>query len=83
MANRQVTLTGTTVGTSISVLNIYHTSVSGGNLIASGVTRNELLSGYTFVDDDSHNVYIVLSDSPCSSEDTVNFTGAHHRHLPR
>ena len=76
MANRQVTLTGTTVGTSISVLNIYHTSVSGGNLIASGVTRNELLSGYTFVDDDSHNVYVVVSDSPCSSEDTVNFTGA-------
>ena len=76
MANRQVTLTGTTVGTNISVLSIYHTSVSGGNLIASGVTRNELLSGYTFVDDDSHNVYIVVSDSPCSSEDTVNFTGA-------
>lgn len=76
MANRQVTLTGTTVGTSISVLSIYHTSVSGGNLIASGVTRNELLSGYTFVDDDSHSVYIVVSDSPCSSEDTVNFTGA-------
>ena len=74
MANRTVTLTGTTVGTTILTVDIYHTSVDGANLIAAGVTRAQLLAGYLFVDDDTHTTYIIVSDSPCSSQDTVVFS---------
>ena len=73
MANRTVTLTGLTVGTSITVVSIYHTSVDAGNIIASGVSKIDLINGYSFIDDDSHNVYIVVSDAPCSVQETVTF----------
>ena len=72
MANRTVTLTGLTVGASISVINIYHTSIDAGNLIAT-VTRQQLIDGYSFVDVDTHNVYICVSDSPCDVIATVSF----------
>ena len=72
MANRTVTLTGLTVGTNISVINIYHTSIDAGNLIAT-VTRQQLIDGYSFVDVDTHNVYICASDSPCDVIATVSF----------
>ena len=72
MANRTVTLTGLTVGASISVINIYHTSIDAGNLIAT-VTRQQLIDGYSFVDVDTHNVYICASDSPCDVIATVSF----------
>ena len=73
MANRTVTLTGITVGTSITVVSIYHTSVNAINLIASGVSKSDLINGYSFIDDDSRNVYIVVSDAPCSVQETVTF----------
>jgi len=73
MANRTVTLTGLTVGTSITVVSIYHTSVDAGNIIASGVSKIDLINGYSFIDDDSRNVYIVVSDAPCSVQETVTF----------
>ena len=72
MADRYVTLTGTTIGTDISTVDIYHSSVTPSNLIVSGVTRAALLTGYTFLDDSSHDIYIIDSDSPCDVETTVN-----------
>ena len=74
MANRTVTLTGTTVGTSITTVDIYHTTVDAVNLVVSGVTRADLIAGYSFVDDDTHNIYIIVADSPCSTQDTVTFS---------
>ncbi len=74
MANRTVTLTGTTVGTSITTVDIYHTTVDAVNLVVSGVTREDLIAGYSFVDDDTHNIYIIVADSPCSTQDTVTFS---------
>ena len=65
MADRYVTLTGTTVGTDISTVDIYYSSITPSNLIVSGVTRSELLTGYTFLDDVTHDIYIIDSDSPC------------------
>ena len=56
MADRYVTLTGTTIGTDISTVDIYHSSVTPSNLVVSGVTREQLLTGYTFLDDASHNI---------------------------
>ena len=74
MADRTVTLTGTTVGTSITTVDIYHTTVGAVNLVVSGVTREDLIAGYSFVDDDTHNIYIIVADSPCSTQDTVTFS---------
>lgn len=71
MALRQITLSGITVGLDISTVDIYHTSVSPPNLIASGVTKSQLLSGYSFYDDDTHNTYVLESDDPCGVQTTV------------
>jgi len=57
MAQREVTLSGTSVGVDISTLDIYHTSQIPANFI-TGVTRNQLINGITFLDDDSNSVYI-------------------------
>jgi len=50
MAQREVTLSGTSVGVDISTLDIYHTSQIPANFI-TGVTRNQLINGITFLDD--------------------------------
>ena len=76
MANRQVTLTGTTVGTSITTVSIYHTSVNVNNLIASGVTRSELISGYVFNDDETHTTYYIVAEGgTCSTQTSVEIGG--------
>ena len=48
MADRYVTLTATTIGTDISEVDIYYSSITPSNLIASGVTRAQISTGYTF-----------------------------------
>lgn len=65
MALRNVTLTGTTIGSGISTVDIYHSYVDPNNLIASGVTSNDLASGYSFQDQDYRWKYVVTSDSSC------------------
>lgn len=71
MALRQITLSGLTVGLDISTVDIYHTSVSPSNLISSGVTKSQLLSGFSFYDDDTHNSYVIQSDDPCDVQTIV------------
>jgi len=67
-----VILTGTTLGISVGPFNIYHTSEISGNLIASGVSRASLQSGwYT---SQIYSTYIVRSTGACTNSITVLLT---------
>ena len=67
MALRNVTLTGTTIGSGISNVSIYHSFVDSNNLIQAGVTSTQLANGYTFQDQDYRYTYYVVSDSACGT----------------
>ena len=71
MANRTITLSGVSIGDDISVVSIYSETVDPSNLIASGVTKPELYSGYTFTADSSINTFKIVSDEPCDVTTTV------------
>jgi hypothetical protein len=63
-----VILTATTMGASVGPFDIYHTSEVGGNLLASGVSRSELVSGYSVT---PYNTYIIRSTGTCTNAVTV------------
>lgn len=71
MALRNVTLTGTTIGSGISNVSIYHSFVDPSNLIQAGVTSTQLANGYTFQDQDYRYTYYVVSDSACGTQTRV------------
>lgn len=71
MALRNVTLTGTTIGSGISNVSIYHSFVDPNNLIQAGVTSTQLANGYTFQDQDYRYTYYVVSDSACGTQTRV------------
>ena len=71
MALRNVTLTGTTIGSGISNVSIYHSFVDPSNLIQAGVTSTQLANGYTFQDQDYRYTYYVVSDSACGTNTRV------------
>lgn len=61
-------LTATTAGASVGPFNIYHTTEVVGNLLASGITRTQLVSGYTVA---SFGTYIIRSTGTCTNAYTV------------
>tara|TARA_B110000285_G_scaffold235346_1_gene316497 strand:+ start:1630 stop:2505 length:876 start_codon:yes stop_codon:yes gene_type:complete len=63
-----VILTATTAGASVGPFNIYHTSEVVGNLLASGITRTQLVSGYTVA---AFDTYIIRSTGTCTNAYTV------------
>ena len=71
--SKKVTLTATDVGSDIGLINIYHTIVTGSNLLTGSVPGSQLLTtGYEFIVDDSVNLFIAqAADGAC-----LNFTGS-------
>tara|TARA_R110000803_G_scaffold83898_2_gene149959 strand:+ start:385 stop:1251 length:867 start_codon:yes stop_codon:yes gene_type:complete len=65
-----VTLTGTTLGGDVGPFTIYHTQEIAANLIASGVTRNELDEGWQTTE--IYGSYIVRSNGICVNAVTVD-----------
>ncbi len=63
-----VILTATTMGASVGPFDIYHTSEVGGNLLASGVSRSQLVSGYSVT---PYDTYIIRSTGTCTNSVTV------------
>jgi hypothetical protein len=51
--------------------NIYHTSIAPGNLVASGVTRAQLLSGFTVMFPDGATLAVVESTGFCTNSASV------------
>lgn len=71
--SKKVTLTATDVGTDIGLINIYHTLITGSNLLTSSVNGSQLLTtGFEFIVDDSVTVFIAqAADGQC-----LNYTGS-------
>jgi len=61
--SKQVFIQATAVGRDISTLDIYHTSITGSNLLASNVPKADLQTGlYYIVDDDVTNFFTSCND---------------------
>lgn len=66
MADRYVTIKGRKLGLNVSNVSIYRDSISTANLI-SKVPKNVFMSGYTFLDVDTQENYVVQADDPCNT----------------
>lgn len=66
MADRYVTIKGRKLGLNVSSVSIYRDSISTANLI-SKVPKNVFTSGYTFLDVDTQEDYVVQADDPCNT----------------
>lgn len=64
---RKYTLTASSLGVDTDIVDIYHTSVTAGNLITSSISASSLLTGVDLIVDDSATTFIVVNaSSPCS-----------------
>lgn len=61
----------TLAGADTGPFTIYHTSVAPGNIIASGVSRSVLLSGYYATIPDGATTIIVVSNGLCTNSVTL------------
>jgi hypothetical protein len=75
MADRYVTIKGRKLGLNISSVSIYRESISTANLI-SKVPKNVFISGYTFLDVDTQENYVVQADDPCNTVLNVSIRAA-------
>ena len=69
-----ITVTLTT-GTTLGPFNVYYDSVDGGHLLASSVSRADLLSGYTItgINDNAVNLIVVDQDPGCGNQVSYTF----------
>jgi chitodextrinase len=74
MPTKTITLTKTNSGGETDNYNIYHTSVSAPNLVASGVSRATLEGGVQYTVDVSYYTFIIVSTGTCTNQTTVNIT---------
>jgi len=74
MANRTLKIQITTAGSTIGPFSIYHTSISAPNLLATGVTRQQLIDGYYIDVDTLYNVLFIKSTGQCSTEDSFTYS---------
>ena len=60
-------LRATIAGPTITTVDLYHTEVLPANLIAANIPISQLtsISGYSFQDEESHNVYICTANGEC------------------
>ena len=69
--SKRVFINGVTIGRDVSLVDIYHTSITGSNLLASSVSKDTLLSGSSFiVDDDVVEFIVVCSDGDVCQDET-------------
>lgn len=61
----------TVAGADSGPYTIYHTAIGAGNILASGVTRAQLLSGYTVNIPDGATLVIVQSTGVCNNSASV------------
>jgi len=74
--SRRVRITAQEVGGDIQTVEIYHTAITGSNLILSGITREQLFLGVTATVPDDATVFLAQSTigvGPCYPE-TGSFT---------
>lgn len=66
---KTITLQGTELGTDITEMNIYHTEITGGNLLKSAVRRSDLLAGVTLynVPDSATEFLIDCTSGKCTA----------------
>ena len=62
----------TLAGADSGPYTIYHTSIDAGNILATGVTRAQLLSGFTVTIPDGATLVIVQSTGPCTNSASVS-----------
>lgn len=74
MANRTLKIQITTAGSTTGPFSVYHTSISAPNLLATGVTRQQLVDGYYIDVDTLYNVLWVKSTGKCSTEDSFVYS---------
>lgn len=71
--SKKITLTGTLLGSDLTVLDFYHTSVTASNLITSSISASYFASNsLTFVVPDSATTFI----AQCTSGDCFGETGS-------
>lgn len=73
MATRTLKFKITTAGSTTGPFSIYSNSVSPSNLLASGITRDQLAAGYYLDVDQFIYSFVVKSTGKCSTEDIVVF----------
>ena len=76
--SKKVTLTATDLGDDIGLIDIYHTIITGSNLLTGSVPGSQLLTtGYEFIVDDSVTVFIAqASDGAClNATGSISVTG--------
>lgn len=76
MALRTITLTGTTIGSDISTVDIYGTSVTPGNLITSSITSQSLADGFTFQANETIYTFQLVTDSVCAVTQSIALSQA-------
>ena len=79
--SRRVTITAQELGGDIQTVDLYHTSVTGSNLITGSVSRLHLFQGVTVTVPDDATTFLAQSTAgagPCHPE-TGSFTVARHR----
>ena len=66
---KTITLQGTDLGTDITEMDIYHTEITGSNLLKSAVRRSDLLAGVTIhnVPDGATDILINCSSGKCTA----------------
>lgn len=72
--SKQVILTGTELGGALSTLSIYHTSITGSNLVTSSITPQQLLDGLPVILPDNTTEVIIQCDSGECFEKTGSLT---------
>lgn len=70
--SRKVTINATQLGFELTLMDIYHTSVTGSNLLTSSITPAQLTSGLTLVAPDDATLFI----AKCTSGKCTDFTGS-------
>lgn len=68
--NKQIR--ATLAGVDSGPYTIYHTSIDAGNIIATGVTRSQLLSGFVVTIPDGATLVVVQSTGNCTNSASVS-----------
>lgn len=65
---KTITLTGTELGTDLTELNIYHTEITGSNLLRAAARRSDLSAGITLYDvpDNATTFWIECTSGKCT-----------------
>jgi hypothetical protein len=64
---RKYTLTATSLGVDTDIVDIYHTSVTAGNLLTSSISASSLLTGVELIVNDNTSSFIVVNSSTACS----------------